>query len=235
MKRKLINLALLILFGAVWLYYSPLQPQEWGYLTAGFTTYVCLSLIPQRFAALIATTVVTVGMGVFYPHFLFCYAPTLFACAALFAAFSGKEEKPLYKDAVLLAALGGSVACTAISLWHSLIAEKDSAVMHVSLERFHMYAILFAAVTAFLCVDALRLYRKRRAAPKAPGSPLYIKLSAVYAVMLVSYAAVLVLYLKDVSTGKMSLLPVLLGAFAAVTEGMAVYTGKKEQGKQGSV
>ena len=235
MKRKLINLALLVLSGAVWLYKSHMQPAEWGYLAASFAAYACLSLIPHRWAALLAAAAVTVGMGAFYPHFLFCYAPTLFACAALLAAFSEKEEKPLYKDAVLLAALGGSVACTAISLWHSLIAEKDSAVMHVSLERFHMYAILFAAVTAFLCVDALRLYRKRRAAPKAPGSPLYIKLSAVYAVMLVSFAAVLVLYLKDVSTGKMSLLPVFLGAFAAVTEGMAVYTGKKEQGKQGSV
>ena len=231
MKRKLINLALLVLCGAVWLYKSHMQQPEWGYLAAGFAAYACLSLIPQRFAALAAMAAVTVGMGAFYPHFLFCYAPTLFACAALLAAFSGKEEKPLYKDAVLLTALGGSVVCAAISLRHSLIEEKDVAFMHPTPERYHIYAILFTALTAFLCVDALRLYRKRRSGPKAPGNPLYLKLSAVYAVMLVSYAAVLVLYFKDVSTGKMSLLPVFLGAFAAVTEGMTVYTGEKARVK----
>jgi len=231
MKRKLINLALLALLSAVWLYRCHMQPQDWWYLAAGFAAYACLSLIPLRPAALIATAAVTVGMGVFYPQFLFCYAPTIFACAALIGAFSGKEERPLYKDAVLLAALGGSVACTLISFWHSLIAEKEVAFMHTALERFHIYAILFTAATTFLCVDALRLYRKRRPAPKAAGNPLYIKLSAVYAVMLLSYAAVGVLYLKDVSTGKMSLLPVFLGTFAAVTEGMNVYTGKKEREK----
>lgn len=227
MKHRLPNLLLLALTGAIWLYRCHMSRQEWACLAACFVCCACIILIPHRAAGPIAAAAATVGMSMFFRQFLFCYAPTLFACAALHAAVADKNGKPPYKDPVLLVSAALSAACASLSLWHAIIEEKDSAFMRPELERIHIYAIFFTAGTLFLCVDALRLYRKRRTAPKAPGDPLYIELAVAYAAMLVSYAAVAILYLKDVSTGKMSLLPVVMGAFFAVTEGIGVYAARK--------
>ena len=227
MKRKLLNIILLALCGAVWLYKCHMAPVEWGYLAACLVSYLCLTLVPQRLASLIAVTAVTVGMSVFFPHYLYCYAPVLLACAALFAAFSDKKNRPIGKDGVFLAALGLSGVASAISMYESLAVQKDVSFMLIQFERYHIYAILFTALVVFLTADSLRLFFRNRKADTQ--NTLYIKLFAVYAIMLVSFAAAALLYFKDVSTGKMSLLPVFTGAFTAITEGMRAYTEKRAQ------
>ena len=228
MRRKLLNLVLAAVCGAVWLYKCHMAPVEWGYLAACLVSYLCLTLIPQRLAALIAVTAVTVGMSVFFPHYLYCYAPVFFACAALFTALSGKQNRSLLNDGVLFAALGLSGVASAVSLRESLVVQKTVLFMRVQLERYHIYAILFTVFVAFLAADSLRLYFKNRKTAQQKKSP-HIKLCAVYVIMLVSFTAAAVLYLKDTSTGKMSLLPIFIGTFAAITEGIRVYTEKRAQ------
>ena len=165
---------------------------------------------------------ITLGTAAFFHDYLVSFAPVVFACAALFTAVSGKTAKPFIKDYLLLSALGASVACTCVSLYITLVSQKTIAFMHPALERYHIYSILCAVLLAVLPVCTLILHAKRRTPRAGTGNGAYVKLAAASVLMLAAFAATVLCYLKDASRGQISLLPVFVGTFAAVTEGIYI-------------
>ena len=229
MMRKLVDVLLLVFSVGTWLYTCHMEERHWVYVAACVVSYLCFSLIPMRIASLIAVCAVTAGTGVYNVEYLFCFAPVVFACAALFFVFYDKKNQPFIKDCVFLCALVLSLACSAVSLYRSVVIDKDVSFMRPELERVHVFAVLFFVFVLFLAADSLRLYVKERSVKDKKKDGKYIKLFAVYSLMLLSFAAVVIMYYKDVSREKMSLLPLLYGTFAAVTKGTTVYFNKNGQ------
>ena len=145
MKRKLLNAALLLFLGVFWLHKCNIRSFEWDYIAFCFAAYLCLSLIPQRIVSFVTATVITLGAGLFFREYFICFAPAVFACSAVFAAVSGNAAQPVRKDVVLLSALGAAAVCTGISLYDSLVYQKDSPFMHPAFQRYHLYLIHYAA------------------------------------------------------------------------------------------
>ena len=227
MKRKLLNAALLLFLCTLWLYRCDFRPDDPYHVAACIASLLCLILIPHRIAAAAAAAAVTVTAGVFFSDHFVAFAPAAFACAALFAAASGKA--PFLKDGLLLLTLGAGAVCTGVSLYVTLVSRKTLSFMHPALERYHICAAFCAAAAAVLAVCALVLYLKRRSSRKGPETALYPGLSAASVLMLAAFTAAGLCYLKDASCGEVSLLPVVTGAFAALTEGAYAMLPKQEQ------
>ena len=232
MKRKLLNAALLLFLCLFWLEKYGMRDYEWGYVAAYLAATLCLLLIPQRIAAPAAAAVITIGAGLIFERYFIGFAPGVFACAAITAAASGKRTQPPQKDAVLLTTLGAILICTGVSLYDSLVTQKNAAFMHPALERYHIFAAAGAAFVAGLAVYALCAHIKNRAPRGGATNYTYIRLAAAFAGTLIAFAAIFICYLKEASNGRVSLFPVFTGTFTAAAEGVYAMLKMDESGRK---
>ena len=216
MKQKSLQTVLLLFLSVIWLFPFQLQPREWGMLAGAAVSYLCLLWIPQRVAAFAAAAVVSLGMSIYSGMYFACFAPGVAACAVFVAAAGSAEKVPAAKDGFLLFTGAVAAASAVGSVLYVCFAMRYASFQLPAFSRHAVFAAAAVLLIAALFAVSLRRSAQTGVPRKQPPSAGLQKYAVAFACMLVSVAAAVALYLKQVSQPGWCLYPVFLCAFTAL-------------------